>query len=46
MKPNPVVVQSKARVVMDRSKTGIVGSYLARGVDIRPHLFSVLCCPM
>jgi len=35
---------SKARMVLDSSNTGIVGSNPARGMDIYP-LFSVLCLP-
>jgi hypothetical protein len=38
-------MRSKARVVLVRSNTGIVGSNLSRGMDICPY-FSVLCCPV
>jgi len=36
---------SKARMVFDRSNTGIVGSNPSRGMDEHPR-FSILRCPV
>jgi len=41
----PMAARSKTRTVFDRWNTGIVGSNLARGMDVWPR-FSVLCCPV
>jgi hypothetical protein len=43
--PVPMAVRSEASTVFERSKTGIVGSNPARGMDVSPR-FSVLCCPV
>jgi len=43
--PVPVAVQSKARMVLDHSKTGIVGSNPAQHKDVCPCL-SLICCPL
>jgi hypothetical protein len=40
--PVPVAAQSEARTVFNRSKTAIVGSDPARGIDVYPRFF-VLC---
>jgi hypothetical protein len=40
-----MVAPSGVRTVFDRSKTGIVGSNLTRGMDICPRFF-LLCCPV
>jgi hypothetical protein len=40
--PVPVAVRSKAHMVFDGSKIGIVGSNLARGMDVCSR-FSILC---
>jgi hypothetical protein len=42
---NLVVVRSKARMVLNPSNTGILGSNPTRGMDVCPR-FSVLCCPV
>jgi len=36
LRPIPVAAQSKARMVLDRCNTGIVGSNLTRDLDICP----------
>jgi len=41
----PMAAQSKAREVFNHSKTVIVVSNPARGMDVCPR-FSVLCCPV
>jgi hypothetical protein len=38
-----MAAQSKARIIFNRTNTGIVGSNLARGIDVCPR-FSALCC--
>jgi len=43
--PSTVPVPVVARVVLDHSNTGIVGSNSDLGMDICPH-FLVLCCPV
>jgi hypothetical protein len=43
--PVPMAAWSGAPTVFGRSNTWIVGSNLARGVDVCPR-FSVLCCPV
>jgi len=41
--PAPVAAQSKLRMVLNHSNTGIIGSNPARGMDVCP-CFVVLCC--
>jgi hypothetical protein len=43
--PVPMAARSKVRTIFDRSKTGIVGSNPAQGMDVCLR-FSVLCCPV
>jgi hypothetical protein len=40
-----MATRSKARTVFGHSNTRIMGSNLARGMDVCPR-FSVLCCPV
>jgi hypothetical protein len=43
--PVSLAARSKARVVLDPSNTGVVGSNPVRGMGLCPRL-SVLCCPV
>jgi hypothetical protein len=44
--PVPVAARSKGRTVFGRSNNGIAVSKPARGMDVCPRFFSVLCCPV